>query len=107
MNTFAYYYLWFFLLLQVFSLLKAYAVLGTPDVSLRNRLLASFFHVGRAAVSVALALWLFRLHEREVISSLWIMFAAAAFLVTEMIIVWVVEHRLLGKPLPTLKEFVS
>ena len=103
MDTFAYYYLWFFLVLQIITLLKAYAVLGTPQVSFKNRLLTSAFHLARGSISVFLGIKLLQVLELETIEPLWIMVAVAAFCMIETIAVWLVEHRLLGKALPTLK----
>lgn len=107
METFTYYYLWVFLFLQIITLLKAYAVFGTPKVSLKKRLFTSLFHIARAAVCVWLGLKLLETLEKGSIGAIWIMSIVAAFSLVDIIAVWTVEHHLLGKHLPTVREFFS
>ena len=107
MDTITYYYLWFFIFIQIFTVLKAYAVFGTPDVSFKNRVLVSLFNLVRAAVSAWLGFKLLETLESRVIDSVWIMLVVAIFGFLEIIAMWIVEYRLLGKPLPTLKDFFS
>lgn len=107
METFTYYYVWFFILVQIITFLKAYAVFGTPEVSFRNRALVSLFNIVRAFVSVWLGLKLLDVVESKVIDSFWVVFAIAIFYFLEMIAVWFVESWLLGKPLSTVKDIFS
>ena len=107
MDTFTYYYLCFFIIIQLFTFLKSYGVLGIPEVSLKNRALASLFNIVRAVVSVWLGFKLLGTLELRVIDSIWIILAVGIFAFFDFIAVRIVENRLLGKPLPTVKDFFS
>ena len=107
MDTITYYYLWFFIVIQIFTFLKAYVVFGTPGFSFKNRALASLFNIVRAVVSVWLGFKLLGTLELRVIDSMWIILAVGIFAFFDFIAVRIVENRLIGKPLPTVKDFFS
>ena len=107
MDTVTYYYLWFFIVIQIFTFLKSYGVLGTPGVSFKNRALASLFNIVRAFVSVWLGFKLLGTLELRVIDSMWIILAVGIFAFFDFVAVRIVENRLLGKPLPTINDFFS
>ncbi|HMT08231.1 MAG TPA: hypothetical protein PKA82_09515 [Pyrinomonadaceae bacterium] len=107
METVTFYLLWLFVIVQIPSLLKAYAVFGTPSVSLARKVITAIFYVIDVVFFVLLGLKLLDVLASGMIDPIWLLllFSVAGFV--GQIVRLFVEHYLLGKPLPTFKAFFS